>query len=87
MKILKKFFPYSFKPLKKLADLIINALILALLGVVIGMVAGILVGVLSGIPLFGGILAWLLGIAAGLADLYLLIAILLLILNYLKVLK
>ena len=79
MNILKKIFPLSFEKKKDLAALIISILIYLL----VGLVGGVLIGVLAGIPVFGLIF----GILGGLIDLYVLVGIVLLILDYLKVLK
>lgn len=71
MEILMKIFPFSFKPKKDIAELIIN--ILLHLGV--GVAASILIFVFPPI-----------GIVSGIIDLYLTAGIVLSILNYCKVL-
>ncbi len=78
MDMLKKFFPYSFSA-KDVTDLVIKIIVY----VVCGAVVGALIGILASIPVLGIIF----GIVGGLADLYALIGIVLVILDYLKILK
>ena len=79
MDILKKYFPYSFKEKKDVAALIINILIY----LVVGIVVGALIGILALIPILGLVI----GLVGGLVDLYILVAIVLSVLDYMKVLK
>ncbi len=79
MEILKTFFPYSFKEKKDVTALVINIIVY----VVIGFVAGALIGILNIVP----IVNILVGIVCGAIDLYVLIAIVLSILDYLKIIK
>ena len=79
MDFLKKVFPYSFQPMKKVSDLVINVLIQFLAAAL----AGILIGILAKIPLIGLVIAAL----GGIVDLYCVVGIVLSILNYAKVLK
>lgn len=79
METLKKFFPYSFKEKKDVAALVVNIIVY----VVIGFAAGVLIGLLSSIPIIGIII----GIIGSAIDLYIFIAIVLSVLDYLKILK
>ena len=79
MDALKKLFPYSFTKKKSLGDLIVNIIVYLLAGVL----GGVLIGVLGGIPLLGFVFKLL----GGLIDLYVLVAIILSGLDYMKVLK
>ncbi len=79
MDMLKKIFPYSFQPMKKVADLIINVLIQFL----IAALAGILIGILVKIPVVGILVA----LVGGIVDIYFVAGIVFSILNYLQVLK
>lgn len=79
METLRKLFPYSFKEKKDIAALVINIIVY----VVIGFIAGILMSVFALIP-FIGILISIIGAAI---DLYVVIAIVISILDYLKILK
>ena len=79
MDALKKLFPYSFKKKKQLSDLIVNIIVYLLAGVV----GAALVGFLGGIPLIGVVLKYV----GGLIDLYVLVAIILSVLDYMKAFK
>ena len=78
MATLKKLFPYSFG----VADL--KALIIKIIVyVVVGFVAGLVLGLLGAIPLLGiifRIIGWVI-------DLYCVVGIVLVVLDYLKILK
>ena len=78
MDILKKIFPLSFGA-AAVADLVIKIIIY----VVGGAVASAVIGLLTNIPIIGVII----GIAGGFVGLYSLIGIVLLLLDYFKVLK
>jgi len=78
MDTLKKFFPYSFGA----AD--VTALVIKIIVyVVVAAVVSIVIKLLAWIPVLG----WIIGILGGLVDLYILIGIVLVVLDYLKVLK
>ena len=79
MKTIKKIFPFSFQPMKKFADLLVNVLIQFLIGVI----ASVLIGILGGMP----VVKWIVGILGGLVDLYVVVGIVLSILKYMKVIK
>lgn len=79
MDMLKKFFPLSFQPFKKVADLVINILIQVLIGVLVG----ILIGILVHVPVIGLIV----GIVGTVLDLYITAGIVFSILHYTNVLK
>ena len=79
MDTLKKLFPFSFRPLKSLTDLIISLILL----IVADAVCGVVIGLLAHLPLIG----WIIGLVGGLLGLYFFVSIVLIILNYLKVLK
>jgi len=76
---LKKLFPFSFRAKKDLAALIIDILIYILVGAVVG----ILIGVFAKIPLVG----ILFSLVGALVEIYVLAGIVLLVLDYLKLLK
>lgn len=78
MDTLKKIFPYSFKA-ADLKSMIIKIIVY----IVAGFVAGLVLGLLGAIPLLGiifRIIGWV-------VDLYCLVGIVLVVLDYLKVLK
>lgn len=79
MDLLKKIFPYSFAEKKDLA----SAIILAVIHLVVGLVIGIVIGLLVKIPVLGIII----GLLGGLVDLYMLVAIVLIFLDFFKILK
>ena len=79
MELLKKIFPYSFTAKKDIASLIVSALI----HLVVGLVVGVLIGILASIPIIGIIF----GLVGGLVDLYILAAIVIMVLDYFKILK
>ncbi len=79
MDTLKKFFPYSFKEKNDVAALVLNIIIYIAAGFVVNVVASLL----GFIPFIG----WIVSVAAGAADLYILIAITLSILDYCKIFK
>ncbi len=86
MDILKKIFPYSFgaAEVKDLVIKIIVYIVAAFLAGVVLAVAGLITG---WIPVLGAIVGLLLSIVGGAVELYVLIGIILLVLDYLKVLK
>ncbi len=78
MNILKKLFPFSFGA-SSVAELIIKVL----LHLAVGIVIGFLIGILAKIWLIGKIF----GLVGSLIDLYLLAGVVILFLDYFKVLK
>ena len=78
MDMLKKLFPYSFGA-KEVKDLIVKIIIYIIAGAIVGAI----IGLLAAIPLIGIIF----GLIGGLVELYVLIGIILVVLDYLKVLK
>ena len=79
MDMLKKFFPFSFRPKNDVTTLVIHVVIL----VVIGAVVTAVISLLSHIPFVG----WTIGILGGLVDAYVTVSIVLLFLHYFKILK
>ena len=79
MDLLKKVFPYSFKEINSVAELVIGILVY----LVVGLIAGALIGLLAKLPIIG----WIIGIAGGLVELYCLVGIVLQVLLYTKILK
>ncbi len=79
MELLKKVFPYSFTEKKDLA----SAIILAVIHLVVGLVVGWIIFLLAKIPVLGIII----GLLGGIVDLYVLVAIVLLFLDFFKILK
>ena len=78
MDMLKKIFPYSFSA-KDLANLIIRILVY----IVVGAVVGFVIGICAKLPLIGLIIDLL----GGLVELYVLAGIIVMVLDYLKILK
>ena len=78
MDMLKKFFPFSFG-----ATDVVNLVIRAIVYLVAGALGGVIIGIVAAVPVIG----WLLGIVGGFIDLYVLVGIVLMVLDYLKVLK
>lgn len=79
MDALKKYFPFSFTEKKDVVALVINVILYLIVGALIG----IIIKLLAWIPILG----WIIGIAGGLVDLYVLIGVVLSFLDYFKVLK
>ena len=79
MDTLKKFFPLSFQPKPDVASLVVNILLYLLIGVVASWIIGIAV--------FIPIVNLLVGLAGGLAELYVVGGIVLSCLDYFKILK
>lgn len=79
MDALKKYFPFSFAEKKDVVALVINVLIYLVVGALIGVV----IKLLAWVPILG----WIIGIAGGLVDLYIVIGVVLSFLDYFKVLK
>ena len=87
MEILKKVFPYSFKPLKDVAALVISVIVYVLASIV-GAVIIALAGLLTGwIPVVGTLIGILLGLCGSLVSLYCLAGIVIRFLTYFNVIK
>ena len=78
MNILKKLFPFSFGA-SSVADLIIKVLV----HLAVGIVVGFLIGILAKIWLIGTIFS----VAGSLIDLYILAGVVILFLDYFKILR
>ena len=86
MDILKKVWGYSFQKRSKVSELVIGVIVWLLIGLVISI--GIWAcSLLTGIPVIGAILALALRIVGALIDLYVLVGIVLMFLDYFKVFK
>lgn len=86
MDILKKVFPYSFGA-AEVKDLVIKIIVYIVAAFLAGVVLA-LAGLITGwIPVLGAVIGLLLSIVGGAVELYVLIGIVLLVLDYLKVLK
>lgn len=86
MDILKKVFPYSFGA-AEVKDLVIKIIVYIVAAFLAGVVLSI-AGLITGwIPIVGAIIGVLLSIIGGAVELYVLIGIVLLVLDYMKVLK
>lgn len=86
MSTLKKFFPYSFGA-ASVSALVIKIIVYICLPAILGVVTGIVGMLLGEIPVIGAIITWALGVISSVIGLYSLIGIVLLVLDYLKVLK
>ena len=82
MSTLKKFFPYSFG-----ADSVAALVIKIIVYLCIPTILGIVTAIISIVPIIGGIIAWVLGLVSGVIGLYTIAGIVILVLDYLKVLK
>ena len=82
MSTLKKFFPYSFG-----ADSVASLVIKIIIYLCIPTLLGIVTAIIGIVPIIGWIIAWVLGAISGLVGLYCLAGIVILVLDYLKVLK
>lgn len=86
MDILKKVFPYSFGA-AEVKDLVVKIIVYIVAAFLAGVVLA-LAGLITGwIPVLGAVIGLLLSIVGGAVELYVLIGIVLLVLDYLKVLK
>ena len=79
MDTLKKFFPFAFTEKKDVSELVIRSIIYVVVAVVIGFVLGIV----GKIPVVG----ILVGLVGALVDLYITATIVLMFLDYFKVIK
>ena len=86
MDLLKTVWGFSFKKRSKISELVIDAIILLVVGILAGVVMWV-VGFLTGIPVLGAILALVLRIVGAIVDLYVLIGIVLMVLDYFHVFK
>lgn len=87
METLKKFFPYSFKKMETVSDLVVGIIVYAVIGLIAGAIIA-LAGVLSGwIPVLGAILGVILNLIGSIASLYVTGGIVIKILVYTKVIK
>lgn len=82
MSTLKKIFPYSFGA-DSIASLVIKTIVYICLPAILGIVTTI-IGI---IPIIGTIIAWILGILSSVVGLYATVGIVILFLDYFKVLK
>lgn len=86
MDMLKKFFPYSFGA-EGTNALVVKIIVYVVAAVVAGIVL-ILAGLLTGwIPVLGDIIGALLSIVGWVVEVYVIVGIVLLVLDYLKILK
>ena len=86
MDLLKKLFPYSFGT-KDVANLVIKTIVYIVVTAVLGALIGLSTILVAWIPVVGLLVAWLLGIISSLAGIYCLAGIIVLFLDYFKVLK
>ncbi len=87
MDTLKKLFPLSFKYSDSVANLIIGILIYLVIGVVAGLIIGFAGLLTVWIPVIGAVIAFILGLASSLAEVYIFAGIVIQILVFAKVLK
>ena len=86
MDLLKKFFPYSYGA-KEVKDLVIKIIVYVVAMVIGGAMLGLVNLVVGWLPLIGGIIGWVLGLVGSLVGIYCLAGIVLLVLDYFKILK
>ena len=87
MELLKKIFPYSFKKMETVGELIVGIIVYAVIGLVAGAVLAI-AGLLGGwIPLLGAILGVVLGMIGAIVEIYVAAGIVIKILVYTNVIK
>lgn len=86
MDTLKKFFPYSFGA-SEVKDLVIKIIVYIVAAFIAGAVLAVAGAITGWIPVLGGLIGLVLSIVGGVVELYVLIGIVLLVLDYLKVLK
>ena len=86
MYMLKKFFPYSFGA-KDVTNLVVKIIVYLIGGFVAGAVLALAGAITGWIPVLGGVIGALLGVVGGASGLYVFIGIVLLLLDYFKVIK
>jgi len=86
MDLLKKFFPYSYGA-KEVKDLVIKIIVYVVAMVIGGAMLGLVNLIVGWLPLIGGIIGWVLGLAGSLIEIYCVAGIVLLVLDYFKILK
>lgn len=86
MDALKQIFPISYSYTKDGKSLAIGIIIQLVVGLIAGAVIWV-AGLLTTLPLVGALIAWVLRIAGGLVDVYVIAGIVIQILVYTKVIK
>jgi nicotinamide riboside transporter PnuC len=86
MDTLKKIFPRAFKT-DSVGSLVVNILVFVVIGVLAGLVISLTGLITVWLPGIGLIIAWLLGIVSTIVDIYVVAAIILSILAFLKIVK
>lgn len=87
MDILKKVFPFSFKPLKDVASLVISVIIYVVAMIVAGVIIGVAAVLTGNIDIVGPLLGLPLGLASALIELYCVAGIVIRFLTYFNVIK
>ena len=87
MEALKKYFPLSFKWGDTVGNLIVGILVYLVLSILAGAVIALATLLVGWIPVVGGIVGWVLGVAGSLVGLYVLAGLVIHILAFCKVIK
>ena len=86
MDTLKKIFPRAFKT-DSIGALVVNIIVFVVIGAIASAVIWLATAIGGWIPFLGDLIAWLLGIVGSLVGLYVFVAIVLSVLNFLKIVK
>lgn len=86
MDVLKQIFPRAFKT-SNVHNLIVNVIIYIVIGLIAGLIIGLANLIVGWIPFLGIILSYCLRILGALVDIYVVIAIIVSLLSFLKIIK
>ena len=87
METLKKLFPFSFKKMESVADLIVGIIVYVVAAIIAGLVITVATFIGGWIPVVGAILGFVLGAVGTLVEVYVIAGIVIKILVYTKVIK
>ena len=87
MKDLKKYFPISFDRTKSLTDFIIGIVIYVIAAAIFGLLLGFASAITGWIPVVGTVVGWIIKILSIIAEVYVFVGLVLLILAFLKIIK
>ena len=88
MELLKKIFPYSFKEMKTVSDLVIGIIVYAVVGIIAGAIIAISGALTNWIPMgIGAVTGAILSAVGSIAEVYVGAGIVIKVLVYTKVIK
>ena len=88
MELLKNIFPYSFKEMKTVSDLVIGIIVYAVVGIIAGAIIAISGALTNWIPMgIGAVTGAILSAVGSIAEVYVVAGIVIKVLVYTKVIK